>query len=77
MKPGLRRFLIMSSWFLMVLGLLGTILMSIAMAGMPGSPAQRAVSIVPAAVMLLTLSFGIGAVLRVLLSIDQKLEAKA
>lgn len=77
MKPSLVKFLTTASWVLMVLGLIGTVLMSLAMTGMPGTVAQRVVSMVPAAVMLLTLSFGIGAVLRVLLSIDQKLGAKA
>ena len=77
MKPSLAKFLTASSWVLMVLGLIGTVLMSLATLGMPGTAAQRVVSMVPAAVMLLTLSFGIGAVLRVLLSIDQKLENRA
>ena len=76
MTPELAKLLTAASWVLMVLGLIGTVLMGLAMMGMPGTVAQRVVSMVPAAVMLLTLSFGIGAVLRVLLSIDQKLEAK-
>ncbi|MFN7111097.1 MAG: hypothetical protein ACK4M2_05625 [Brevundimonas sp.] len=77
MTPLVQRFLTGASWVLMVLGILGTALMGVAMLGMPGTAAQRIVSMVPAAVMLLTLSFGIGAVLRVLLGIHKLLEAKA
>ncbi|MDO9609813.1 MAG: hypothetical protein ACK4NU_06855 [Brevundimonas sp.] len=77
MTPLVQRFLTGASWVLMVLGILGTALMGVAMLGMPGTAAQRIASMVPAAVMLLTLSFGIGAVLRVLLGIHKLLEAKA
>ncbi|MES2860430.1 MAG: hypothetical protein V4701_03115 [Pseudomonadota bacterium] len=76
MKPGLRKLFVGASWLLMGLGLFGTLLMGLAVLGMQGSASQRIVSMVPAAVMLLTLGFGIGAVLRVLLSIDQKLESR-
>ena len=76
MKPGHSRFLTFISWVLIGAGLLGTVVMCLAIPFMPGGPAKGAVTLLPATIMFLTLSVGIGGMLRVLLSIDQQLMSK-
>ena len=76
MKPGLSRFFVVVSWVLMWTGAIGTLLMALAMLALDIGVAQKIASLLPAAVMLLTLSVGTGAMLRVLLSIDAKLNQK-
>ena len=73
MKPHLSRFFVAVSWVLIWTGAIGTILMGLAMLALDIGVAQKIASLLPAAVMLLTLSVGTGAMLRVLVSIDQRL----
>ena len=76
MKPDHSRFLTFISWVLIVAGLLGTVVMCLAIPFMPGGLVKGAVTLLPATIMFLTLSVGIGGMLRVLLSIDQQLMSK-
>ncbi len=77
MKAAHTRFLTVVSWVLIYAGLIGTAVMSLAMIFMPGGPARVVATMLPATIMLLTLSVGIGGMLRVLLSIDQQLMSKS
>ena len=77
MKAAHTRFLTVVSWVLIYSGLTATAVMFFAMFFMPGGLAMVVATMLPATIMLLTLSVGIGGMLRVLLSIDQQLMSKS
>jgi len=76
-KPAQSRFLSVVSWVLIGAGLIGTAVMCLAIPFMPGGPVKGAVTLLPATVMFLTLSVGIGGMLLVLLSIDARLAQRS
>ena len=71
------RFLTIVSWVLIYSGLIGTAVMCLAMFLIPGGPVKSVVTLLPATIMFLTLSVGIGGMLRVLLSINQHLMSES
>ncbi|MGV8930004.1 MAG: hypothetical protein ACOH1E_09630 [Brevundimonas sp.] len=77
MSPAHSRFLTFISWVLMYSGVLGTVVMCVAIFFVPGGLVQGVATLLPATIMFLTLSVGIGGILRVLLSIDQQLMSKS
>ena len=77
MSPTHMRFLTFVSWVLIYSGVIGTFVMCVAMFFIPGGPVKSVATLLPATIMFLTLSVGIGGMLRVLLSIDQHLMSKS
>ena len=77
MKAAHTKFFTAVSWVLIYSGLTGTAVMCLAMFFMPGGPVKVVATMLPATIMFLTLSVGIGGMLRVLLSIDQQLMPKS
>jgi len=73
MKPAHSRFLTFISWVLIYGGLIGTVVMCLAVFFIPGGLVKGVATLLPATIVFLTLSVGIGGMLRALLSIDQHL----
>ncbi len=77
MSPAHTRFFTFISWVLICSGLIGTFVMCLAMFFIPGGPVKSVATLLPATIMFLTLSVGIGGMLRVLLSIDDHLMSES
>jgi ABC-type transport system involved in multi-copper enzyme maturation permease subunit len=77
MSPAHARFLTVISWVLIYSGLIGTVIMGGAIFFIQGGPVKGVATLLPATIMFLTLSVGIGGMLRVLLSIDQHLMSES
>jgi len=72
-------FLRLASWLLMIVGIAGAVLMlapAFAQA-LPGHQSMSIISVLPAAGLMLLLGLGLGGVLRVLISIDDRLALTA
>ena len=75
MSVGLREFFRVASWAAIIIAVAATALMILAIFALPGTWATRVASIVPASSMMLILGFSAGGVLRMLVSIDERLSS--